>query len=86
MKNMDMYSCQGECIHTKGNSCAYDGFVYILFDHIGYRFRSSTRIPKDVTDTLVQICVTQGNMDIHQAEMYIAALQKEGRYVQDCWS
>ncbi|TPX48248.1 hypothetical protein SeMB42_g00672 [Synchytrium endobioticum] len=47
---------------------------------------SSTRIPKDVTDALVQICVRQGNMDAEQAEAYVASLQKEGRYLQDCWS
>ncbi|TPX38015.1 hypothetical protein SmJEL517_g00398 [Synchytrium microbalum] len=47
---------------------------------------SSTRIPKDVTDVLVQICIKQGSMGEAKAEAFVANLQKEGRYVQDCWA
>ncbi|ORZ09116.1 hypothetical protein BCR41DRAFT_309714 [Lobosporangium transversale] len=47
---------------------------------------SSSRMPTDVTQALHKVIAAQGQMSVEQATTYLARVEKEGRFQQECWS
>ncbi|KAJ3279796.1 NADPH-dependent diflavin oxidoreductase 1 [Borealophlyctis nickersoniae] len=47
---------------------------------------NSKRMPTDVSEALRDVFVQCGGMDTEEAERYLAAMEKGGRFQQECWA
>lgn len=50
-----------------------------------YLCGSSGKMPLAVREALVEVFVNEGNMERDEAEKYLAAMEKDGRYRQETW-
>jgi sulfite reductase alpha subunit-like flavoprotein len=54
-----------------------DGIVYIC--------GSSGRMPQAIREALIEAFETHGNLEREAAEVYLATMEKNGRYKQETW-
>ncbi|KAI9029394.1 hypothetical protein DFJ74DRAFT_658395 [Hyaloraphidium curvatum] len=47
---------------------------------------NANRVPQDVAAALTDVIERHGGMDRAAAEAYLARMEKEGRWVQECWT
>jgi sulfite reductase alpha subunit-like flavoprotein len=58
---------------------------YICSEMLTAIYSSSGRMPQAVRQALTDVFQNQGHMALPDAEMYLAKMEKEGRYKQETW-
>lgn len=55
-----------------------EGYFYICGD--------AKYMARDVQNTLIEICITEGNMNETEAKNWVKTMRQAGRFLEDVWS